>query len=225
MSLTPAPGLTREDVTALFTRSDGRFHFARWGRPLAPVVFGTDDATLDRLKDAIREVAGLGNLGLVNADPELGANLLVFFVEDWAELAGVPNLDRLIPDLAALLDRLGQAGANQYRSFRFDEAGAIRLCLILLRMDAELSTLSAQTLGATQMVQSMLLWSDEAFRKTSPMAQVTDSGHAVARPQIAALIRAAYDPVLPPMSQDPAFAHRLAARAGLLLGDWREEDT
>jgi hypothetical protein len=32
------------------------------------------------------------------------------------------------------------------------------------------------------------------------------------RPEIAAVIRAAYDPVLPPMAQDASHALRLAAR-------------
>ena len=211
--------MTPEQVTALFTRADGSFRFARWGRPLAPVVFGTDDASLSIVKDAIRETAALGDLTLTDTDPELGANLLVFFVADWAELRSVPQLDRLLPELPQLLDRLGQAGANQYRSFRFDEGGAIRLCLVFLRMDAELAAVPAQRLAAAQMVQSMLLWSDRAFGPgDSPVAAVTAAGHTVARPDIAALIRAAYDPRLPAASDDPALAYRLAARARLLLG-------
>ncbi len=211
--------MTPETVEALFTRSDGTFRFARWGRPLAPVVFGTDDASLDLIKDALRATAALGKLEIVDTDPEFGANLLIFFVSEWGELAGVPNLDRLIPDLGPLLDRLDQAEANQYRSFRFDADGAISLCTILLRMDADLSALSAQTLATGQMVQSILLWSDTAFRSESPLATLTDDGHTVARPDIAALIRAAYDPVLPAASENSVHAHRLAARARLLLGD------
>ena len=209
--------MTPEKVAALFTRSDGSFQFARWGRPLAPVVFGTDDATLDIFKDAIRAVAGLGDLSLTDTDPELGVNLPVFVVPDWAELAEVPHLGELIPDLGALLPRLQAADANQYRSFRFDEAGAIRLCVILLRNDANLQAASAQTVATAQMAQSMLLWSDTAFSDESPVALLPE-GAAIVRPQIAALIRAAYDPVLPAASQEPALAHRLAARAGLLLG-------
>jgi len=38
----------------------------------------------------------------------------------------------------------------------------------------------------------------------------------VLRPEIAAVIRAAYDPVLPAMSQDASHGLRLAARAGRL---------
>lgn len=211
--------MTPDTVEPLFTHSDGAFRFARWGRPLAPVVFGTDDSSLDLIKDALRATAALGGLSIVDTDPEFGANLLIFFVSEWSELAGVPNLDRLIPDLGPLIERLAQAGANQYRSFRFDADGAISLCTILLRMDDDLSALPAQTLATGQMVQSILLWSDTAFRTASPLATVTNSGHTVARPDIAALIRAAYDPVLPAASQDPVHAHRLAARAGLLLGD------
>jgi len=211
--------MTPETVEALFTRSDGTFRFARWGRPLAPVVFGTDDASLDLIKDALRTTAALGRLEIVDTDPEFGANLLIFFVSDWGELAAVPNLDRLIPDLGPLLDRLVRAEANQYRSFRFDADGAISLCTIMLRMDDVLSALPAQTLATGQIVQSMLLWSDTAFRTESPLLTITDSGLTVARPDIAALLRAAYDPVLPAASEDPVHAHRLAARAGLLLGN------
>lgn len=210
--------MTPDQVESLFTRSDGSFQFARWGRPLAPVVFSTDDATLDVFKDAIRAVAGLGDLGLTDTDPELGVNLPVFVVADWAELAEVPHLGQLIPDLAELLPRLQAAGANQYRSFRFDADGAIRLCVILLRNDENLQATSAQTVATAQMAQSMLLWSDTAFSDESPVALLPEGG-AIVRPQIAALIRAAYDPVLPAASDDPALALRLAARAGLLLGD------
>ncbi len=210
--------MTPERVAALFTRSDGTFRFARWGRPLVPVIFGTDDATLTPLKDGIRRVAALGDLGVAETDPELGANYLMFFCRDWPELAGVPNLDRLIPDFAPLLDRLGQAGANQYRSFAFDEAGAIRLCTVLLRMDAALGEMPAEDLAMLQTVQSMALWSDTAFRAESPLGRLPDGGVIVV-PEIAALIRAAYDPVLPATSTEPPFAARLAARAGLLLRD------
>ena len=50
----------------------------------------------------------------------------------------------------------------------------------------------------------------ELIRGTSPLAMVGD--RAVLRPEIGALIRAAYDPVLPVMSQDPSHALRLGAR-------------
>ncbi|MEM8788869.1 MAG: hypothetical protein AAGE76_11460 [Pseudomonadota bacterium] len=211
--------MTPQTTAALFTRADGSFHFARWGRPLAPVVFGTDDATLDTIKDAIRTVAGFGDLRLTETDPELGANLLFFFVADWQDLAQIANLDRLVPDLAPLLDRLAVHDANQYRIFRFDPGGAIRVCVIFLRMDTALGSVPTQVLATAQMAQSMLLWSDTAFRDQSPIAILNDSGAAIVRPEIAALIRAAYDPGLPAMSRDPAIAHRLAARAALLLGD------
>jgi len=210
-------------VSRMFTRSDGTFRFARWARPLAPVIFFTDDQTLGILKDALREVATLASLPLVDADPELGVNLPVLFCRDWSELLAVPDLDRVIPDLDRLVDRLGQAGANQYRSFRFDPDGAIRFCAILLRMDDDLAQVPAQTLGASQMVQSLLLWSDTAFREESPVGHLKKDGPAIVTPEIAALIRAAYDQTIPSAGADPALAFRLAARAGLLLGDLADD--
>ncbi len=40
------------EIETLFTRGDGSFAFARWGRAICPVVFGVDDATLAKA-DAI----------------------------------------------------------------------------------------------------------------------------------------------------------------------------
>ena len=59
----------------------------------------------------------------------------------------------------------------------------------------------------------MLLWSDTAFRAASPLA-LLPGGQAMLRPEIAALVRAAYDPVLPAAADDPAHALRLFARLG-----------
>jgi hypothetical protein len=63
----------------------------------------------------------------------------------------------------------------------------------------------------------ILAWSDMAFAARAPLARVGQV--AVLRPQIAAVIRAAYAPVLPGMSQDASHAYRLAARAALLMQD------
>ena len=105
---------------------------------------------------------------------------------------------------------IGWWNANQYRVFRFDEAGAIRACFIFLRMDAELSKMPAETLALGQAVQTIVLWSDQAFTDRSALALV--SGTAVLRPEIGAVIRAVYDPVLPAVAADPTHAMRLAAR-------------
>ncbi|MEV8465223.1 hypothetical protein AB0T83_00325 [Fluviibacterium sp. DFM31] len=204
--------MTPQALTALFTRSDDSFAFARWGRPIAPVIFGVTEETLPVLKGALEAVVALADHKLAETDPELGANLMIFFFRDWAELTETPNLDKMIPDLGPLVDRLQQAGANQYRIFRFDTDGAIKACFVFLRMDAELSAVPAETLALSQVVQSMLLWSDTAFRQMSPLAVVPDTGHTILRPEIGALLRAAYDPVLPASAQDPSHALRLFAR-------------
>lgn len=203
--------MTPRDVAALFTRSDGRYAFARWGRPLAPVVFGVDDATLDVVKDAFAAVAELSGAGLAETDPELGVNVMIFFVRDWTELAAVRDLDRLVPDLAGLLARLEAADANQYRIFRFDEGGAIRASFVFIRMDAEMRAVPARTVALAQAVQTILLWSDTAFTDRSALA-ATPEGVILLRPEIGRLIRAAYDPVLPSAAPDPSHALRLAAR-------------
>ncbi|MEL6563299.1 MAG: hypothetical protein AAFQ59_02560 [Pseudomonadota bacterium] len=204
--------MDRSEIEALFTRESGNYAFARWGRPLAPVVFGVEEATLSTVKGAIEAVCQLASLEMVETDPELGANFMWFFFADWAELPAVPGLDRLVPDLVPLVARLEAAEANQYRIFRFDETGAIQACFVFLRMDEHLSAVPAETLALSQVVQSVLLWSDLAFRDRSPLAVAGET--TVLRPEIAALIRAAYDPVMPVAASDPSHALRLQARLG-----------
>lgn len=199
-----------EDIEALFTRSDGQFLCARWGRPIAPIVFGVEEQTLSVIKGAFEAVGALAGHDIVEMDPELGSNCMVFFCRDWAELLEVPDLDRLVPDLAPLVARLNNADANQYRVFRFEETGAIRAAFVFLRMDEDLADMPAETLALGQVVQVILLWSDRAFRDQSPLAVVGDT--TVLRPDIAGVIRAAYDPVMPSCSRDVSHALRLAAR-------------
>ena len=198
------------DVVQLFTRSGGDYVFARWGRPIVPVVFGVDDATLAIFKGAIGAVVTLAGHQMAETDPELGANLMIFFCQDWAELAEVPHLDQLVPDLGPLVQRLQQADANQYRIFRFDEAGAIRAAFVFLRLDDHLAAVSADTLALSQAVQTILLWSDTAFNDAPPLGLI--EGKAVLRPEIADVIRAAYDPVMPVAASDPSHALRMQAR-------------
>lgn len=208
--------MTPETVAALFTRSDGQYLFARWGRPIAPVVFGVSDATLATIKGAIEAVVALAGHRMAETDPDQGANLLMFFFRDWEELLAVPDLDRLVPGLDALVARLQEEGANQYRVFRFEADGAIRAAVVFVRMDAEMNAVPAADLALLQAVQTVLLWSDEAFIGNAPL--VRRDGVAVLRPDLAALIRAAYDPVLPAMARDPSHALRLIARVGMAGG-------
>lgn len=206
--------MTPEEVERLFTRGDGTFLFARWGRPLVPVAFGVEESTLPVIKGALEAVIALAGHRMAETDPDLGANLMMFFVRDWTELPEVPNLGRLIPELAPLVARLEAAGANQYRIFRFDEAGAIRACFAFIRMDAHLESVPAEVLALNQAVQVVLLWSDRAFGAGQSALVVTEGG-TILRPEVAGVIRAAYDPVLPVVSRDRSVALRIAARIGV----------
>ena len=201
-----------DEVAALFTRADGSYRFARWGRPIVPVVFGVDAATLATVKGATEAVVALAGAKMAETDAELGANLMIFFLRDWQELLEVPNLDQMIDGLSDIVARLDDAGANQYRTFRFDAEGAIRACFCFIRMDEALDEVPADTIALNQAVQMILTWGDSAFAGHSPLAQV--QGVAVVRPEVAAVIRAAYDPVMPAVAQDASHALRLAARIG-----------
>ena len=202
------------EIEPLFTRADGSYLCARWGRPIVPVVFGVEDDAIGVLKGAFEAVCMLAGHQMDELDAELGVNVMMLFCKDWDELVGVPDLDRLVPELGDLVGRLIKAHANQYRFFRFDDAGAIQACFIFLRMDENLAAVPAETLALSQAVQSIVLWSDVAFRDASPLAMI--DGNAVLRPDIAGVIRAVYDPVMLPVAHDKSHALRLAARIGAL---------
>ena len=203
--------MTPEEVESYFTRKDGTFLFARWGRPVAPVVFGLDDNSLAILKGAIEAVMSLTNQQMSETDPELGSNFMFFFFSNWLELIEVPNLDKLVPNMSTLVEQLIEAEANQYRIFRFDNAGAIRACFVFIKIDENIMNVPAQTLMLSQVVQSFLLWSDDAFKSGSPLL-VSDDHHTLLKPAVSTLIRVAYDPTLPDASNDKSMALRLSAR-------------
>ena len=202
------------EIEPLFTRADDSYLCARWGRPIVPVVFGVEDDAIGVLKGAFEAVCMLAGHQMDELDAELGVNVMMLFCKNWDELVGVPDLDRLVPELGDLVVRLIKAHANQYRIFRFDDAGAIQACFIFLRMDENLAAVPAETLALSQAVQSIVLWSDVAFRDASPLAMI--DGNAVLRPDIAGVIRAVYDPVMLPVAHDKSHALRLAARIGAL---------
>ena len=202
--------MTPEEIRAMFERTGGEYVFARWGRPIAPVVFGVEEETLSVVKGAFEAVAKLAGHELDEVDPELGSNCMMFFLRDWDELLAVPDLGRLVPDLDALVARLETAGASQYRAFRFDEDGAIRAAFVFLRMQGAMAEQPAEVLALGQVVQIMLVWSDVAFQAQSPLAVA--GGATILRPEIADLICAAYDPVMPGASRDASHSLRLFAR-------------
>ena len=193
--------MTPERIAALFTRGDGSYLCARWGRPVAPVIFGLADESLDVFRAAIR--AGFAHAGhpVAETDPEMGANLMLFFVRDWPELSGVPDLDRLTGS-PGLPERLQAEGADQYRLFRFDGDGGIRACLVFLRMGGALADSHPAALAEAVVRRSTLSF----------------AGEVAAGPELAALIRGAYDPVRPVAATDSAHALRLAARRALREG-------
>ncbi|RQP07841.1 MAG: hypothetical protein D1H97_01230 [Paracoccus sp. BP8] len=184
----------RAEIEALFTR-DGRYLCARWGRPVAPVIFGLAEKSLPIFREAMRAVLAHAGQPMAETDPEMGANMMTFFVRDWDELRGLPDLDRLT-GLPGLPGRLKAEAADQYRLFRFDAGGAIRACLTFVNMGGPLADAHPGQLAETLAVRGMLTFA----RDVAPS------------PALARLIRAAYDPVMPAVATDGSHALRLAAR-------------
>lgn len=200
-----------EEITRLFTREDGTYRFARWGRPIVPVIFGVEEASLPPLKGAIEAVVLAAGHHMAETDPELGTNLMVFFLKDWEELAELEGLDRLLPALGALVPRLTAADASQYRIFRYDADGAIRAAFVFLRMRGAQAQRPAEEIGLETAVKAMLDWGPHAFAARSPLIR-GDDGIARLHPATAALVIAAYDRILPAAADDASHALRLFAR-------------
>ena len=205
----------KDSIEAYFTRSDGQYFFARWGRPIAPVVFGVEDETLVTLKTAIQSMVLLANHELAETDPELGSNAMFFFFLSWDELLEVNDLDRIIPDLGNLVEKLKSFQANQYRFFRFDAAGGIKAVFTFICMDENLTSVSGEVLCLNQVVQMFLLWSDDAFKNNSPTL-ITKKGGVILNPIIGDIVRAVYDPTMPLVADDKSHAVRAQARIDLL---------
>ena len=205
--------MTPNDIENMFTRN-GSYAFARWGRPIAPVVFGVDDTTLGVVKGALQAVAALAGREISETDPELGANLMIFFFREWDELLTVPNLGEMVPDLAATVVRLKAADANRYRAFRYDRTGAIKAGFVFVALRGGLETLPAETIALSEAVETVLTWGEAAFASDSALALHAETGATILRPEVAEVIRAAYDPVLPDATADPSHALRLFARVG-----------
>ncbi len=205
--------MTPDDIQNMFMRGED-YAFARWGRPIVPIVFGVEDETLGVIKGAIEAMAVMVGHQMAETDPEFGANLMLFFFRDWDELLAVPDLGQMIPNLEATVARLRAAEATQYRAFRFDETGAIKAAFLFVRMGGGMEELPAETIALSQAVQAMLTWGEGAFASASPLVRHPDSSAALLRPEIAALLCAAYDRVMPVSADDPSHALRLFARIG-----------
>jgi hypothetical protein len=201
--------MTPEDIARRFTRPDGRFRFARWSRPVVPMVYGADAASQPVLKAGMRLIADLAGMGFGARDPETGFNHHLILVADWRELTGVPELERLLPGSGALGRRLAADGAQVLRQFRRAPGGGIAGCLTLMRVAGPLAELPADLLALGHAVESALDWAPGALADG-----ITRRGAAGAelRPELIALLRAAYDPRLPDASEDASLALRLAAR-------------
>ena len=187
--------LSADAAAALFTDAGGRFLCARWGRPVAPVIFGLADDSLAVFRDALRAALRHAGHPLAETDPDSGANWLCFALRNWEELAGLPDLDRMT-GMADLPARLAGQGAASYRLFRLDQGGAIRACFTFLNLGGALADAHPGALAETVAMNSLLTWA----RDVTP------------DPALAALVQAAYDPVLPAVARDASHALRLAAR-------------
>jgi len=209
--------LSLEEIEALFTGDNNTFHFARWNRPIVPIVFGVDDETLTHLKSSIVTTVGITGNKIEETDPELGANFMWFFCQEWSEVLSVPDLQELIPNIKDIVEKLQFSSTKSYRIFSFDPEGGIKMCVQLIKVSDETAEMSIQALATGETFQCLALFSANAFINESPIAQISQNNLCIPKPKYAALVRAAYDPILPVASQDKTHALRLLARSNIFL--------
>lgn len=208
-SQTPPPITTPEAITEAFTHDEG-FHFARWSCPLVPMVYGVDDASMALMKGGVELMCDLTGQPMEAGDPETGYNHVTLFLKDWSEMADLPAGGGL--DFSEIAAALTEADAAQHRVFRFDDDGGIVQCFQAVRLTGEMTEIPGDLLALGQALVSHLHWGPQALAGglTEPPAE-GETG-AQLRTDLLRLLRAAYDPVLPVASRDPALAYRIAAR-------------
>lgn len=207
-----------ERIRRLFGGADGgAFKFARWGCPIAPAVIGLDETGARLFTEAVRAVAEIARHPTEDLDPEMGANFLIYVMRDWADAARAPNLPNFLPALPGLIERLNAAEANRYRVFAFDDQGAIRAAITLLRYDEQMRAAPVDYIALSEAALGLLVYDEAGVADDRPVVMKAfgeGDARAVLSPWHAGLLRAAYDPVIPAGSKDPALALRLAARLG-----------
>jgi hypothetical protein len=198
--------MTPAEVAAFFTHRDGGYRFARWVRPIVPFVAGGGADFAAVIRRGLSEVASISGHP---ADPDgapVDMTWAVLCVERWRDLPALPGAEAVIPGLVALVSRLEAQDATQFRSFRHDAGGGIVGVTSVLRLPRLLDRFPAEVVGVRQAVLAHLTWSIPKLMSWNMM----DAGHRL-RPEMVALLRAAYAPGLPVAADDARHAGRLAA--------------
>ena len=94
----------------------------------------------------------------INGYGRIGRNVLrALYSQNYREHLQVVAINDLASpeQLAPLVARLNEAGANQYRVFRFDTDGAIRACFAFVRMDGEMQQVPAEVLALRSAAESI----------------------------------------------------------------------
>lgn len=219
--------LDADRITRLF--GGDAFKFARWGTAISPVVVGLDTKGAQLFEEAIGAVAELAGVATEELDAEMGANMMIYIMSDWAHAARAPNLPNFLPNLPELVERLTKANANRYRVFAFDDQGAIRASITLLRYDEQMQAAPVDYIALSEAALAMLVYDEAGVAEDRPvvMAQFEDENEdprAILEPWHAMLIRAAYDPTIPAGSKDPSLALRLAARIEVQTSPSEDDD-
>jgi len=217
------PTLSEDEIKDLFTQTDGTYQFARWSRPIAPVVFGVNDDILKGLRAAIEATVGITGQKLADVDPELGTNFMWVFVREWDELLVLPDIEKLIPNLNQKLVEIKKSNSNSYRYLTFDPDGGIMFACVIIRPMGDYAKQSVSAIGSAETMLTLATFGKKAFANESPLAMIPENKVIVVKPKYAAVIRAAYEETMPVRAIDASHALRIKARADKLIKDLAHE--
>lgn len=207
--------MTPDDIRTYFARAGGQYQFARWNRPIVPVVFGDHCLDPGLLREALVRLSGITGHPVDLEAPPSAMTYGTLVVREWRDLAATPGAGKAMPGLAKLGAEAERQGGNQFRTFQRDWRGGIKRCVAVIRTAAgRFDDLTPESMALRQAALSFLHWSIPGVVKLRLVMPGPD-GVDDLKPEVVALLRAAYDPAMPVSSRDPRHADQLAERMGL----------
>jgi hypothetical protein len=186
------------------------FHFARWNRPLELAVHSTSPAapgTLERaFGAALDRVCAWSGLSWQKHDGTRAPNLVLLFVNRWAELATL-SMDIFGPlAIPRLIDRMTTTGATQFRTFSYATDGSIASAFGFYNMSSRIRDYPAERIALAQ-----TLLTHANFSLGALQAPVVEFDGATWNPSrdVRLILQAAYAADMPASLHDEAGADHL----------------
>jgi hypothetical protein len=201
--------VTPDEIAAYFTKPNGEFLFRRWASPIVPHAFGPTAPESEVLYQAFDTISALSGHPVVRAPDGVGMNLTFFFINEASDMMKLPGAEGFLGMLAMLVKQLMSGKSALRRNFTTDDkTGAISQMTMIARTSGWLRHHPPESLALRLAVLTHLTWALRRDQKAPPLL-VADAPGGV-HPNVAAILRVAYDPSLPDASTDKALCTQIA---------------